>query len=75
MQEIQEGSQKEIDSIINKVKDFIESYGEKNGYTYIYGDTETSNILYGKKELDLTDKILKELNGGEVATDSTETKE
>ena len=75
MQEIQEGSQKEIDSIINKVKDFIESYGEKNGYTYIYGDTETSNILYGKKELDLTDKILKELNGGEVATDSTKTKE
>ena len=45
------------------------------GYTYIYGNTETSNILYGKKELDLTDKILKELNGGEVATDSTKTKE
>ncbi|MEW7280475.1 OmpH family outer membrane protein [Aquimarina sp. 2201CG1-2-11] len=73
MQEIQQGSQKEIDSIINKVKDFIESYGEKNGYTYIYGDTETSNILYGKKELDLTDKILKELNGAEA--DSTKTKE
>ncbi|PKV48744.1 periplasmic chaperone for outer membrane proteins Skp [Aquimarina sp. MAR_2010_214] len=74
MQEIQQGSQVEIDSIIGKVKSFIEDYGKKNGYTYIYGDTETSNILYGKEELDLTDKILKELNGGDTAT-TDETKE
>ncbi|MBP2833838.1 OmpH family outer membrane protein [Aquimarina sp. U1-2] len=64
MQEIQQGSQQEIDSIIGKVKDFIKDYGKKNGYTYIYGDTEVSNILYGKEELDITDKIIKELNGG-----------
>ncbi|WP_106793705.1 OmpH family outer membrane protein [Aquimarina sp. Aq78] len=73
MQEIQQGSQVEIDSIIGKVKSFIEDYGKKNGYTYIYGDTETSNILYGKEELNITDKILKELNGGDTTT--TETKE
>ncbi len=73
MQEIQQGSQAEIDSIIGKVKNFIEDYGKKNGYTYIYGDTETSNILYGKEELNLTDKILAELNGGDTTT--TETKE
>ncbi|WP_062055085.1 OmpH family outer membrane protein [Aquimarina longa] len=77
MQEIQQGSQVEIDSIINKVKSYIEDYGKKNGYTYIYGDTETSNILYGKKELDLTDLILKEINDGNISTktDTTETKE
>ncbi len=69
MQEIQQGSQAEIDSIISKVKKYIENYGKENGYTYIYGDTEASNILYGKEELDLTDKILVELNGTE--TDST----
>ncbi len=63
MQEIQKGSQKEIDSIIGKVKDFIKEYGKKNGYTYIYGDTEVSNILYGKEELDITEEIIKELNG------------
>ncbi len=79
MQELQQGSQAEIDSIINEVKNFIEAYGKKNGYTYIYGDTEASNILYGKKELDLTDIILKELNGSDAAvakdTTATETKE
>ncbi len=74
MQEIQQGSQAEIDSIISKVKSYIEDYGKKNGYTYIYGDTEASNILYGKEELNLTDTILKELNGGEDTT-ATETKE
>jgi outer membrane protein len=73
IQEIQKGSQAEIDSIISKVKSFIEDYGKKNGYTYIYGDTETSNILYGKEELNLTDKILKELNGEDST--ATETKE
>ncbi len=69
MQEIQQGSQAEIDSIINKVKDFIKDYGKKNGYTYIYGDTDASNILYGKDELDLTDIIVKELNGEESSED------
>ncbi|EZH75189.1 hypothetical protein ATO12_10740 [Aquimarina atlantica] len=72
MQEIQQGSQAEIDSIIGKVKSFIEDYGKKNGYTYIYGDTETSNILYGKEELNLTDKILTALNGGESTTETKE---
>ncbi|MCK8523699.1 OmpH family outer membrane protein [Aquimarina sp. D1M17] len=72
MQEIQKGSQEEIDSIINKVKDFIHDYGKNNGYTYIYGDTEVSNILYGKEELDLTDEILKQLNGEEAASTSEE---
>lgn len=65
MQEIQQGSQQEIDSIISKVEDFIREYGKKNGYTYIYGETEVSNILYAKEELDITDQILTELNGSD----------
>jgi len=75
MQEIQQGSQQEIDSIIVKVKDFIKDYGKKNGYTYIYGDTEVSNILYGKEELDITEKIIEALNGKKETTSETKTKE
>ncbi|SEK78723.1 periplasmic chaperone for outer membrane proteins Skp [Aquimarina amphilecti] len=63
MQEIQQGSQVEIDSIIAKVEGFIKDYGKKNGYTYIYGETEVKNIFYAKEELNLTDKIIEELNG------------
>jgi len=63
MQEIQQGSQVEIDSIIAKVENFIKEYGKNNGYTYIFGETEVKNIFYAKEELDLTDKIIEELNG------------
>lgn len=62
VQEIQKKSGAAIDSIVNKVKDFIKDYGKNNGYTYIYGDTEASNILYGKEELDITEDILALLN-------------
>ena len=72
MQEIQEGSQVEIDSIIAKVENFIKEYGKKNGYTYIYGETEVKNIFYAKEELDITDKIITELNGGEKTTKTEE---
>lgn len=72
MQEIQQGSQTEIDSIIAKVEDFIKDYGKKNGYTYIYGETEVKNIFYAKEELDLTDKIIAELNGEKPSEASKE---
>ena len=61
-QEIQQGSGVEIDSIVSQVKRYIEDYGKENGYTYIYGDTEASNLLYAKEDLDLTDEIIKKLN-------------
>ncbi|WP_299435879.1 OmpH family outer membrane protein [uncultured Aquimarina sp.] len=67
MQEIQQGSQVEIDSIIAKVENFIKEYGKNNGYTYIYGETEVKNIFYAKEELDLTDKIISELNGDKTS--------
>ncbi|WP_108804605.1 OmpH family outer membrane protein [Aquimarina sp. Aq107] len=69
MQEIQQGSQAEIDSIISKVEGFIKEYGKKNGYTYIYGETEVKNLFYAKEELDLTDKIIEELNGEKTSNE------
>jgi len=72
VQEIQQQSGAEIDTIVENVKKFIKEYGKKNGYTYIYGDTETSNILYGKEELDITDQVLKELNESVGTTSSEE---
>ncbi|WP_405208918.1 OmpH family outer membrane protein [Aquimarina sp. LLG6339-5] len=69
MQEIQQGSQAEIDSIISKVEGFIKEYGKKNGYTYIYGETEVKNLFYAKEELNLTEKIIEELNGVKASND------
>ena len=71
MQDIQTGSQAEIDSIINKVKDFIKEYGKKNDYTYIFGETEVGNLFYAKEGLDITEDVLSELNKSENVKDTT----
>lgn len=61
-QQFQKRKNTEMDSLVNTVKDFIKTYGKDNGYTYIYGSNESGNILYGKDELDITDKVTEALN-------------
>lgn len=66
-----------IDSIINKVKDYVKEYGEENDYTYIFGSNESANIMYAKEGLDITEEILAKLNtsytgGTEVEDAETE---
>lgn len=62
-QQIQQAYSVEIDSVINKVKDFVKDYGQKNGYTYILGTSEaSSSVMFGKEENDLSQIILDALN-------------
>ncbi|MDR9458094.1 MAG: OmpH family outer membrane protein [Salegentibacter sp.] len=51
-----------IDSIVEKVKNYVEEYGKENGYTYIFGSNESASIMYAKDGLDITEEILEELN-------------
>ena len=51
-----------IDSVVNKVKDYVGDYGKENGYTYIFGSNESANIMYAEDGRDLTEEILEELN-------------
>jgi len=61
-QQFQQRKTAEMDSLVNTVKDFVQEYGKDNGYTYIYGANESGNILYGKEEMDITDKVIEALN-------------
>ncbi|PZW44191.1 outer membrane protein [Mesonia algae] len=60
--QLREESDVVIDSLITKVKDFVADYGEKNGYTYIFGSNESANIMYAKEGRDITEEVLKALN-------------
>lgn len=62
-QQLQQESQTAIDSVINKVKDQVKKYGEQNGYDYIYGQNDAGSIMYAKDSYDLTDEVVKALNG------------
>lgn len=75
-QQFQQRKSAQMDSLVNTVKDFIKTYGEENGYTYIYGANESGNILYGKDELDITEEVTKALNDKySVETPEEETNE
>lgn len=61
-QMLREESDKIIDSLVTKVKDFVSGYGKENGYTYIFGSNESANIMYAKEGKDITQEVLKALN-------------
>ncbi len=62
-QQITQAFQTEIDSTINKVKDFVKDYGKTNGFTYILGTSDgASSVLYGTEENDLSQTIIDALN-------------
>ena len=50
------------DSIINRVKAFVQDYGKSNNYNFILGSNEAGSVLYGEEASDLTQEILKALN-------------
>ena len=47
---------------LNKINDFIQTYGKKNEFELIIGITKTGNVLYGNEGIDLTDEIIEGLN-------------
>ena len=74
-QQLQQEGAIERDSIVTKVRNYIKEYGKKNGYTYIYGTGDAATVLYAKDGLDITEKIVKELNDKYKAPAKTEEKE
>ncbi|MCF7566755.1 OmpH family outer membrane protein [Sabulilitoribacter arenilitoris] len=75
-QQFQQAYQAEMDSLIVKVKDFVEDYGQKNNYTYIIGTTDAvSTIMYGKEENDLTQTILDALNDNKAKNKEADKKD
>ena len=61
-QQIAQESQRQNDSLIKKVRSFVENYGLNHGYDYILGSNEAGSVMYGKKSNDLTQTILDALN-------------
>lgn len=51
-------TQKEVEEI-NR---FVKEYGKKNGYTIIFGATNSGNIVYADEVMDITKDVLEGLN-------------
>lgn len=62
-QQMQQGYQAEIDSVIVTIKKFVKNYGKNNGFTFILGTSDNAaSVLYGTDENDLSQIIIDGLN-------------
>ena len=60
---LQQGYNKEMDSVIKTVNAFVRDYGKTNGYAFILGQNEVgSSVIYGEEASDLTKIITDALN-------------
>jgi outer membrane protein len=62
IQQLQQESGVEMDTLVKEVKKFIKGYGKEKGYAYIYGTGEAVSILYAEDKYDITKEIVKLLN-------------
>ena len=53
---------KETQAALNQVNSYIEQYGKSHKYDLIVSATSNGNLLYGNKELDITEEVLNNLN-------------
>lgn len=74
VQQLQQESGKEMDSLVSDVKKYIKDYGKQKKYDYIYATGEAVSILYAQEKYDITKEIIKLLNERYAKESSTEPK-
>jgi outer membrane protein len=63
LQQLQEESGAEIDSLVINYRKIIKEYGKEKGYDYIYGSGDSApSILYAKDSYDITNEVIKMIN-------------
>lgn len=62
IQQLQQESGAEMDTLVKKVKKIIKDYGKEKGYAYIYGTGEAVSILYAEDKYDITKEMIKLLD-------------
>ena len=63
LQQLQQESGTEMDSLVKNYRKVIKDYGKEKGYDYLYGSGDTSpSILYAKDIYDISKEIIKMIN-------------
>ena len=62
LQQLQQESGAEMDSLVTSVRKYIKEYGKEKGYDYIYGTGEAATVLYAEDKYDITNDVVKLLN-------------
>lgn len=62
IQQLQQESGAEMDTLVKSVKKFIKEYGKEKGYDYVFATGEAVSILYAKDQYDITKEVIKLLD-------------
>ena len=63
MQQLQQESGVEQDSLVKRYRKMIKEYGKQKGYDYVYGSGDASpSVLYAKDGYDITKEMIKMVN-------------
>ena len=74
LQQLQQESGVEMDSLVSNYKKMIKAYGKEKGYDYVFGTGEVASVLYAKDSYDITKEMIKMVNDKYKATDKKEEK-
>jgi len=74
LQQLQQESGVEMDSLVKTYKKIIKDFGKEKGYDYIYGTGDAQSILYAKDNYDITKEVIKLVNDKYKSTDKKEEK-
>jgi outer membrane protein len=62
LQQLQQESGVEMDSLVKNYRKVIKDYGKSKGYDYIYGTGDVASVLYAKDSYDISKEIIKMIN-------------
>jgi outer membrane protein len=72
LQQLQQESGVEMDSLVKSYKKTIKDFGKEKGYDYIYGTGDAQSILYAKDNYDITKEVIKLVNDKYKSSDKKE---
>ena len=68
--QIEEATQITQQAILQDINQFIKKYGDEHPYPIILGALGNGNIMYAKESINITEKVLQELNAHYMAQHS-----
>lgn len=75
MQQLQQESGQEMDSLVKKYKTMFKVYGKEKGFDYVFGTGDAASVLYAKDNYDITKDLIKIVNDKYKNQDKTTAKE
>lgn len=74
LQQLQQESGVEMDSLVSSYRKEIKAFGKEKGYDYVFGTGDVASVLYAKDSYDITKEVIKKVNDKYKSSEKKEEK-